>query len=604
MRENLERELKLVPPAGFRLPPGLGGVELPDRAFVSTYHDTKDLRLARNGVTFRHRIEDGTGLWQLKLPRGAARVELEQPGPPSRAPADLVALLPAYLRGEPLTRVARLKTRRKSVRTDGAEIVDDSVAILDGQRITGRFRELEVEFLDGDERTLRRLERALRRAGATVPGAFEPKLFRALELAYPAEQRDLTPDTAPIDAIGAALGQQYRRLLAHDPGVRLGVEAEDVHQMRVATRRARAFLKVGHAFVAADWAEGLRAELGWLGSALGPARDLDVLLDRLRVDLADLGEEERLAGLLESLELERVSARAAAIEALEDERYLRLLDRLEAAEEPPAAADAGTETLAGVWSHELKRLRRTFARPGRRFDRPRAPQGADSRQTGAVRGGARRARARRPGTAVRRGGEEAPGRPRRAPGRVRGVGAAHGVGRRSRPGRPGREATPRARESSSPARTLRVAEGVEAGPARRSGGAEEAVIRAAGGVVVQDRDGAREILLVHRPAYDDWSFPKGKAMPDESDEQCAIREVEEETGLVCELLDELPSTSYRDAKGRPKRVRYWLMHPVGGRLVFEHEVDEARWLRAAEAREALTYARDRTVVDACRAEGT
>lgn len=361
MRENLERELKLVPPAGFRLPPGLGGVELPDRAFVSTYHDTKDLRLARNGVTFRHRIEDGTGLWQLKLPRGAARVELEQPGPPSRAPADLVALLPAYLRGEPLTRVARLKTRRKSVRTDGAEIVDDSVAILDGQRITGRFRELEVELLDGDERTLRRLEKALRRAGATVPGAFEPKLFRALELAYPAERRDLTPDTAPIEAIGAALAQQYRRLLAHDPGVRLGVEAEDVHQMRVATRRARAFLKVGHAFVAADWAEGLRAELGSLGSALGPARDLDVLLDRLRVDLADLGEEEHLAGLLESLELERVSARAAAIEALEDERYLRLLDRLEAAEEPPAAADAGTETLAGVWSHELKRLRRTFS---------------------------------------------------------------------------------------------------------------------------------------------------------------------------------------------------------------------------------------------------
>lgn len=130
------------------------------------------------------------------------------------------------------------------------------------------------------------------------------------------------------------------------------------------------------------------------------------------------------------------------------------------------------------------------------------------------------------------------------------------------------------------------------------------MIRAAGGVVVQDRDGAREILLVHRPAYDDWSFPKGKAMPDESDEQCAIREVEEETGLVCELLDELPSTSYRDAKGRPKRVRYWLMRPVGGRLAFEHEVDEARWLRASEAREALTYARDRTVVDACRAEGT
>ncbi|HET7745018.1 MAG TPA: CYTH domain-containing protein, partial [Gaiellaceae bacterium] len=106
MRDNLERELKLVPPAGFRLPSGLGGVELPDRAFVSTYLDTKDLRLARSGVTFRHRIEDGAGMWQLKLPKGASRVELEEHGPPGRAPASLVVLLTAYLRGESLTRVA------------------------------------------------------------------------------------------------------------------------------------------------------------------------------------------------------------------------------------------------------------------------------------------------------------------------------------------------------------------------------------------------------------------------------------------------------------------------------------------------------------------
>ena len=120
---------------------------------------------------------------------------------------------------------------------------------------------------------------------------------------------------------------------------------------------------------------------------------------------------------------------------------------------------------------------------------------------------------------------------------------------------------------------------------------------------MQDRGGVQQILLVHRPAYDDWSFPKGKASPGESDEQCAIREVEEETGLVCELLDELPATTYRDAKGRSKHVRYWLMRPVGGRLAFEHEVDEARWLTAAEAREALTYDRDRAVVDASRAEG-
>ena len=98
MRETLEREIKLAPGEGFVLPE-LGGERLPTRVFISTYHDTPDLRLARHGVTFRHRVEDGAGLWQLKLPRGAARLELELAGPPARPPAEMVALLPAYLRG-------------------------------------------------------------------------------------------------------------------------------------------------------------------------------------------------------------------------------------------------------------------------------------------------------------------------------------------------------------------------------------------------------------------------------------------------------------------------------------------------------------------------
>jgi 8-oxo-dGTP pyrophosphatase MutT (NUDIX family) len=124
------------------------------------------------------------------------------------------------------------------------------------------------------------------------------------------------------------------------------------------------------------------------------------------------------------------------------------------------------------------------------------------------------------------------------------------------------------------------------------------VIRAAGGVVVRDGKDGRQILVVHRPRYDDWTFPKGKAELDESDEDCALREVEEETGLRCDLDRELPSTSYSDAHGRPKRVRYWLMRPVGGELRFEHEVDDARWVQLEEAAGLLTYARDLLVLDA------
>ena len=123
------------------------------------------------------------------------------------------------------------------------------------------------------------------------------------------------------------------------------------------------------------------------------------------------------------------------------------------------------------------------------------------------------------------------------------------------------------------------------------------MIRAAGGVVVRETGNGTEVLVVHRPRYDDWTFPKGKAQSGESDETCAIREVEEETGLRCELDRELASTSYPDAHGRPKRVRYWLMRPVGGELRFEHEVDAAEWLGVEEAARRLSYSRDLRVLN-------
>ena len=123
-------------------------------------------------------------------------------------------------------------------------------------------------------------------------------------------------------------------------------------------------------------------------------------------------------------------------------------------------------------------------------------------------------------------------------------------------------------------------------------------VRAAGGVVHRVRDdGTDEILVVHRPAYDDWSFPKGKLEGDESDEAAALREVEEETGLRCRLERELPTTRYRDARGRPKIVRYWLMTPSGGRLGAANEVDDARFVTLAEARDLLSYRRDVELLD-------
>ena len=128
---------------------------------------------------------------------------------------------------------------------------------------------------------------------------------------------------------------------------------------------------------------------------------------------------------------------------------------------------------------------------------------------------------------------------------------------------------------------------------------DRAVVRGAGGVVVRHTPyGQPEVLLIHRAGRDDWTFPKGKLEPGESLQACALREVEEETGLCCLLEEELASTSHVDRKGRLKVVRYWLMRPIAGDAEARDEVDMVRWLSPQRARRLLTYARDRALLEA------
>jgi arsenate reductase (thioredoxin) len=105
-----------------------------------------------------------------------------------------------------------------------------------------------------------------------------------------------------------------------------------------------------------------------------------------------------------------------------------------------------------------------------------------------------------------------------------------------------------------------------------------------------------QVLLVHRPRYNDWTFPKGKLKPGEGEEQAALREVQEETGLRCHVERELAVVSYRDSKGRPKTVRYWVMRPLGGGFKPTGEVDEIRWLSVETALNALSYEQDRMLL--------
>lgn len=126
----------------------------------------------------------------------------------------------------------------------------------------------------------------------------------------------------------------------------------------------------------------------------------------------------------------------------------------------------------------------------------------------------------------------------------------------------------------------------------------DAEVRAAGGVVWRRAAGRGiDVLVVHRPKYGDWTFPKGKVKEGESDEACALREVEEESGLSCDLGVELATASYRDGERRSKAVRYWAMQPVAGRFEPHAEVDDVRWLPPAEAAATLTYGSDRTVLE-------
>lgn len=119
-------------------------------------------------------------------------------------------------------------------------------------------------------------------------------------------------------------------------------------------------------------------------------------------------------------------------------------------------------------------------------------------------------------------------------------------------------------------------------------------VEAAGGVVMRKGTDATEIAVIHRPRYDDWSFPKGKLDEGETFEAAALREVHEETGLVCRLGPELAFQQYEDDKGRPKIVRYWLMAVIEDEgFTPTEEVDDMRWLVPGQACELLTYERDR-----------
>ncbi len=381
-----EVELKLRVHGLFRLPDLVSertGVGRAKRQVVrnlqAIYYDTEDLRLYRWGVTLRRREGGPDAGWHLKLPvpgsAGQARDELQLPlseGAVGDVPAVLREIVTPYTRGIDLVAKAELRTERTPYllydRTGKAfaEMVDDSVSIVDNDAVVERFRELEIEALI-DDAPLRQVIDPLIAAGAIpirgnkVGNALGPQAFGPADVLSPGE---VGPQDSAGDAITAFLRKYVIAFIRQDVRVRRDLP-DGVHQMRVAARRLRSGLKAFGPLVDKKWADDLRKELGWAASELGAARDTEVLLERLDRHAADLGyrDAELVKALIDpQLNARLDNARGHSLGALLSPRHLRLLDDLVAAAAAPNLTELADESGAEVFPELVDRTFRRLAR--------------------------------------------------------------------------------------------------------------------------------------------------------------------------------------------------------------------------------------------------
>jgi CHAD domain-containing protein len=357
----------------------------PTRADLSaTYYDTEDLRLLRSRMTLRRRRGGHDAGWHLKLPAGPdSRDEVRQPlGRHRKPPAPLVALSRAAHRDAPLRPVVELDTIREEwTLTDDrgeavATVTDDRVTArhLDTgvERGTGvdteplEWAEIEVELAGkGTPEVLDRIEEALLRAGVQR-SASASKLGRVLaDRVPPAPPRPVADPTATAgDVVLAYVTEQAEVIRATDPLVRRDAP-DSVHAMRVACRRMRSTFQSFRALLDRSRTDDLVVELRWLAGELGGARDLEVQEARITADVAALPPELALgpvaAQTTRFFATRRASAGAAATAALDSDRYLALLDAVDAllAEPPltPEAAEPAVVVLPRLIGKALKRTR-------------------------------------------------------------------------------------------------------------------------------------------------------------------------------------------------------------------------------------------------------
>ena len=393
-----EREIKLGSTAPFRLPDMSGlvagltvGRDVVTE-FTSVYFDTDDLRLTRAGMSLRFREPEG---WTVKTSTSRTGSMLERDehvivgpgggeGADLRPPEGALDLVRACGRTGEMGPVAELVTKRRLVElcdaagTPVVQVTDDRVSGTRRGTPFEPFSEIEVELLGAAEDALaRRVARALRKAGAGRPDPVT-KIARAMGPAgldrADIRSVDANEHSAIRTLIRSRLSRHAASLVANDPGVRLGDDAECVHRMRVAARRFRSDLESFAPVLDHDWAESLGSEVAWLCDELGSVRDTEVLLGLLSRHAQRLPERDRehAGRLLAQLRERRDDHRDDLLVTLRSKRYLALLERLvDAARSPLVDVEWGDRRARKGAPHLVDRSWRKLRKAVRRL--PEAP---------------------------------------------------------------------------------------------------------------------------------------------------------------------------------------------------------------------------------------
>ena len=349
--EKFEVDPDWVMPQLERLVPDGGRLDQRVRHLENTSFDTAGAGLRLFGVTLQRRVGGSETGWQLTIPNGTVRTEMQSGARTKGLPRELSKAVAGLRAGERLNPVATVNTTRTAHRVlnfDGElvlELADDHVELRlpDGQSTLHSWREVEVESGPaGTKMDLKRARRLLGAAGAT-PSTFRTELDRAALGPMSTDGVEPPAKAGTVgELVGAYLAAQCVALASNDIGLRTG--ALVVHQTRVAVRRLRSTLQVFGDVLDAAPAQELNNELAWYADLLGQVRDREVLNARLTTFIADLPPEHVRgpveAEITKTLATERDDATQGLNAAMRTRRYQHLVQLLRAWKAAPPYTDA------------------------------------------------------------------------------------------------------------------------------------------------------------------------------------------------------------------------------------------------------------------------